>query len=155
MRGFKAASAVSGDHVLVEDRSTAFLASISNQHTAEFDEDDAQEADAESWNDFADTHRFMLTVFRRRKEIIVDVLEVNFAEYDGRDVILNVHEPKGVKDRHLGTLLEWEREKRIKRKDILYFEPLGEDFDVKCLDDLNHYRKAVERGLVIAKRLDC
>jgi len=107
----------------------------------------------EHWTNFADDVRFMLAIYDRGKNTIVDVLEVNDAYIDGtrkKKLKLCLAAPKVVKDRHIGNYLEWEREFELPLEKLLHYEPLHSDF---CNDGNDAYKKVVERGLKTAKRM--
>ena len=97
------------------------------------------------WNRFADEVGYMLAVYRRGKEIIVDVLLVNEASINDRGkLILGVEAPKVVKDRHIGDYLDWDKHIELPVDSVLHCEPLHPDFHS---DGNEAYRKAVEKGL--------
>lgn len=103
------------------------------------------------WNRFADEVGFILAVYVRGQNTIVDVLQVNEAFITERGKLkLGVAAPKVRKDRHLGDYLEWDRNFEMPASKLLYYEPLHADF---YLDDNDVYRRTVERGLKIAKKL--
>lgn len=108
-------------------------------------------ADEARWNRFADEVQYMLAVYRRGGETVVDVLRVNEALIDGRGKLkLGVEAPKVIKDRHIGTYLDWDRHFELPVGSLLYHEPLHPNFPD---DGLTTYQKTVERGLRVARNL--
>jgi len=103
------------------------------------------------WNEFADRVGYMLAIFNRGKETVVDVLRVNEAFIRDRGKLkLAVEAPKVVKDRHIGDYLDWDKHFELPIDAILHHEPLHANFH----DDGNDaYRKIVEKGLKLAKKL--
>ncbi len=62
------------------------------------------------WNRFATEGGYVLAIYTRRKETIVDVLCVNEAFIDDQGKLkLGVDAPKVVKDRYIGDHLDWDR----------------------------------------------
>lgn len=107
----------------------------------------------EQWLSFADSTRFMLAVYIRGKNRIVDVLEVNDAYIDGKKkkkLKLCVAAPKVVKDQYIGDSLAWEREFELPIENLLFHDPLHADFHPK---DNSVYQRLVEKGLKKAKCL--
>ncbi len=105
----------------------------------------------ERWNCFADQVGYMLAVYTRGKETIVDVLRVNETFIDDRgNLRLGVEAPRVVKDRNFGKWLDWDRHFELPIGSLLYHEPLHSDFHSEGNDA---YRKAVEKGLKIARKL--
>ena len=105
----------------------------------------------DKWNRFADDVEYMLAVYRRGKETIVDVLRVNEAFITDRGKLkLGVEAPKVVKDRHIGDYLEWDKHFKLPVDSILYHEPLHADFHD---DGDDAYRKIVKKGLKLARKL--
>lgn len=107
----------------------------------------------EQWLSFADSTRFMLAIYNRGKNTIVDVLEVNDAYIDGekkKKLKLCVAAPKVVKDRHIGDYLEWKREFELPIENLLFHDPLHADFHS---EDNAAYQRLVEKGLKKAKKL--
>jgi len=105
----------------------------------------------DQWNRFADNVGYMLVVYTRGKETIVDVLRVNGAFITERGKLnLEVEAPKVVKDRYIGDHLDWDKYFELPVKSILYHEPLHADFHG---DGNDAYRKVVERGMKIARKL--
>ena len=103
------------------------------------------------WNRFADDVGYMLAVYKRGKETIVDVLRVNEAVLtDTGKMGLGVEAPKLVKDRYIGDHLEWDKYFELALDSILYHEPLHADFHN---DGNDAYRKVVENGMKIARRI--
>jgi len=93
----------------------------------------------------------MLAVYTRGKETIVDVLRVNEAFIDDRSKLkLGVEAPKVVKDRYIGDYLDWDKHFELAIGSLLYHEPLHSDFHS---DGNDAYRKVVEKGLKIARKL--
>ncbi len=108
-------------------------------------------AEEARWNQFADTTEYMLAIYRHGKETVVDVLRVNEAWIDKRGKLrLGVEAPKVVKDRHIGDHLDWDKQFELLRDKLLHFEPLHRDFHN---DGNDAYRRAVERGLTLARKL--
>jgi hypothetical protein len=105
----------------------------------------------QQWNRFADTTEFMLAIYQRGKETIVDVLRVNGASVNDRGkLILDVQAPKVTRDRYIGAYLEWDHEFELSVEKLRRYEPLTADFYMEGNDA---YRRAVERGLKIARKL--
>lgn len=103
------------------------------------------------WNEFADSTEYMLAVYRHGKEIVVDVLRVNEAFINKRGkLVLGVEAPKLVKDRHIGDYLDWDRSLQLPRDKLLHYEPLHPVFHD---DGTEAYRRVVERGLKVARKL--
>ena len=120
-----------------------------NQRIREFGREAVEKE--EEWNEFADEQDYMLAIYQRGKDIIVDVLRVLGADINKRKkVVLDVQAPKVVKDPDIGRVIEWEREFTLPLEKLLYFEGLGRDYFLP--DDLEKYKKLVERGLKIAKK---
>jgi hypothetical protein len=115
--------------------------------------------EVQCWNEFAERTGFMLAIFRRRKDIIVDVLQVSEAMLDDRrGLVLHVVEPHRTRDKiDVGesvNLIEWEDEFELKRSELVYFEPLSVDFDGQCVEDgYPEYHRVVKRGLTIARQM--
>lgn len=108
-------------------------------------------AEESRWNKFADSTEYMLAIYRRGKEIIVDVLRVNEAFINGRGKLtLGVAAPKLMKDRHTGQYLAWEKEFTLPIGKLLHYEALHEGLH---WGDIGGYRSAVKRGLKIARKL--
>lgn len=110
------------------------------------------------WNRFAEEVGYMLAVYTRRNETIVDVLRVNEAFIDGRGKLkLGVEAPKVVKDRYVGDHLDWDKHFELATESLLYHEPVDPDFynhDAEGYGPGNNvYRKLVEKGLKIARKL--
>ncbi|QDT10716.1 hypothetical protein [Planctomycetes bacterium K23_9] len=105
------------------------------------------------WNQFADGPEYMLAIYEKGKNVVVDVLRVNEADESGKTgVSLFCEAPKLRKDKHLGEHLEFERVVKLNVKKLLYHEPLPrfqDDHDT----EIDRYQKAVKRGLGIAKKL--
>jgi len=103
------------------------------------------------WNQFADDVGYMLAVYNRGKETIVDVLRVSEAIITVRGKLkLSLEAPKVVRDRHIGAYLDWDRHLELSIDALLYHEPLHAGFHS---DGIDAYRKAVERGLKVARKL--
>lgn len=110
------------------------------------------------WNRFADEVGYMLAVYTRGKEKIVDVLRVNEAFIDDRGKLkLGVEAPRVVKDRYLGVHLEWDKYFELPIESLLYYEPLDPEFydlDAHGYGSRNKaYREIVAKGLKIARKL--
>jgi hypothetical protein len=110
------------------------------------------------WNRFADEVGYMLAVYSRREETIVDVLRVNEAFIDDRGKLkLGVEAPKVVKDRYVGDHLDWDKHFDLPIESLLYHEPIDLDFythDAEGYGPGNKaYQKLVEKGLKIARKL--
>lgn len=103
------------------------------------------------WSEFAEREGFILAVYHRGKNTVVDVLQVNDAFIDGnkkKKIKLCVASPKVVKDRDLGEYLEWDRDFELALEKILYFE----SFHAELGDgEIIAYQRAVENGLRKAK----
>jgi hypothetical protein len=107
-------------------------------------------AKQQEWNRFAENTEYMLAIYRRGSEIIVDVLRVNEASIDKSGAVkLGVAAPKLRKDPNIGDYLEWEKEFELAEKSLLFHKPLHAQFHD---DGVEAYRKNVETGLVIAPR---
>ncbi|MGE3806900.1 MAG: hypothetical protein AB7K24_19715 [Gemmataceae bacterium] len=103
------------------------------------------------WNRFADEIGYMLAIFTRGKEKIVDVLRVNQAFIDGRGKLrLGVESPKVVKDRDIGDFLDWDKEFELPIGSLLFHEPLHAEFHAQGNEA---YAQVVKRGLKIASEL--
>ncbi|MDA1053799.1 MAG: hypothetical protein O3C40_25400 [Planctomycetota bacterium] len=103
------------------------------------------------WNEFSDSTVYMLAVYQKGKERIVDVLQVAGAELSDRNKLrLSLVAPVARKDRYTGDWLDWDKIFELPIEKLLYFEPLNAKFSDAGLDG---YKKAVERGLKIAKKL--
>jgi hypothetical protein len=108
-------------------------------------------AEEARWDHFADSTEYMLAIYRRGKEIVVDVLRVNEAFIDNRGKLrLSVEAPKVVKDQDIGDLLDWDEHFELLREELLHFEPLHAGFHA---DGNDAYRQTVERGLKLARKL--
>lgn len=110
------------------------------------------------WNRFAHEVGYMLAVYTRGKETIVDVLRVNEAFIDDRGKLkLGVEAPKVVKDRYVGDHLDWDEHFELPIESLLYREPVDPDFythDAEGYGPGNKaYQKIVEKGLKIARKL--
>jgi len=102
------------------------------------------------WNGFAEAVGYMLAVYSRRKETIVDVLRVNGANITDRGKLkLGVEAPKLVRDRYIGDYLDWHKYFELPIESLLHHEPLHGDFHA---DGIPAYRKVVKKGLKIARR---
>lgn len=115
-------------------------------------------AEESRWNQFADSTEYMLAIYRRGKQTVVDVLRVNEAWINGRGKLtLGVEAPKLVKDRHIGDYLDWDRYLELQREKPLHYEPLGADFythnSAGFAPGNKVYQRAVGRGLKIARKL--
>ncbi len=105
----------------------------------------------DQWDEFAETIEYMLAIYKRGKNIIVDVLLVNGADVDDRGKLkLILAAPKLVNDSHIGQYLEWEKDFEIPAINLLYNEAWRSKIPP---DDLKGYEKAVKKGLKIAKKL--
>jgi hypothetical protein len=93
----------------------------------------------------------MLAIYKKGKETIVDVLQVNEVFITARGQLkLGVEAPKVVKDKYIGNYLDWDKHFELSFASIIYHEPLHINFD----DDGNDaYRKVVEKGLKIARNI--
>jgi hypothetical protein len=101
---------------------------------------------------------YILAIYTRRKETIVDVLRVNAAFIDVRGKLqLGVEAPKVVKDRYIGDHLDWDKHFELPIEALLYHERLDPEFythDAEGYGPGNKaYRKLVERGLKIARKM--
>lgn len=105
------------------------------------------------WEEYADAVQFILAIYRSRKEVIVDVLHIVAVEEVGdADIELTLAAPKVHKDK-TDPWLEWDREFRLRARNLLYNEPLGPDFGHTFERGLERYHTAVKRGLTIAKEM--
>jgi hypothetical protein len=103
------------------------------------------------WNELSDQVRYILAVYRKGKETIVDVLDCGDADINERGkLILNASLPKVVNDPHLGKILEWDKTLTLPVDDIRHYEPLHPNFHD---EEIEGYQRAVERGLKIARKL--
>ena len=108
-------------------------------------------AEESRWNEFADSTEYMLAIYRHGKDIVVDVLRVNEACINDRGkLVLGVEAPKVVKDRNIGQYLFWDRTFYFPFDRLLHYEPLHRAFHD---DGIGAYRRVVERGLKIARKL--
>jgi hypothetical protein len=107
----------------------------------------------EQWSRFGEQGGFILAIYRRGENTIVDVLQVNDAFIDGarkKKLKLCVASPKVIKDRDIGDYLGWERDFELDVDKLLYYEPLQVDFEDAGIASYQH---AVEHGLKKAKTL--
>jgi hypothetical protein len=100
----------------------------------------------------------MLAIYKRGKEIVVDVLQVNEATITkGGKLRLGVAAPKVSKQRYIGRFLEWEKCFELPIESLLYFEAMAREFYVHDGDGYGPgnklYAAAVSRGLKIARKL--
>lgn len=105
------------------------------------------------WESFVADEPYILAIFRRRESIIVDVLQVYDSYITGKKnpkLCIRAVEPKAKKDKDFGYYLEWEKEFELDTKDLLYSERLPADFDDF---EPEEYRRVVERGLALAKKM--
>ena len=105
------------------------------------------------WNTLADSNSFVLAIYNKGKETIVDALMVYDTELTGTKKFklkLMMVAPKLRKDEHIGDYLEWDREFSIPLDKLLHYEMLPNDFETQGIPA---YQKAVKRGLKTAKRL--
>ena len=105
------------------------------------------------WNSLADANAFVLAIYTKGKETIVDVLMVYDTELKGTKkykLKLLMVAPKLRKDRHIGDYLEWDREFSIPFEKLLHYEILPNDFEAKGIPA---YQKVIKKGLKTAKRL--
>ena len=102
------------------------------------------------WEQYAETTEWMLAVYNRGKDNVVDVLRVNgaSAREDGH-IELDVTSPKLVRDRDDGDSMEWNQQFLLRLDDLLHHEPLP-NFNGSKSDE---YKSIVERGMTIAKKL--
>ena len=110
------------------------------------------------WNRFADEVGYMLAVYTRRKETIVDVLRVNEAFIDDRGKLkLGVEAPKLVKDRYIGDRLDWDKHFELPIESLLYHESLDPEFYTHDADGHGPgnkaYQELIEKGRKIARKL--
>jgi hypothetical protein len=109
------------------------------------------------WQKFAETVEFMLAIYKRGKETIVDVLRVNDVFVDGHKkkvLKLCVESPRLVKDKDIGCYLDWDHSFELPIENLFYYEPLHADFPKEILDNgISVYTQIVKKGLRIAKRL--
>ena len=105
------------------------------------------------WLNFSETVGYMLAVYDRGKNTVVDVLRVEDAFIHGKvkkKLKLTVSAPKRIKDRYIGEYLDWDRTFDLPFEKVRYHEPLHADFHD---DGICVYQATVERGLDIAKKL--
>lgn len=103
------------------------------------------------WNRLAEDVGYIIAIYEKRKETVVDVLLVNQAEITEKGKLrLLLAAPKVMKDRDSGEWLLWDKEFELPAEALLHYEPLHSDFHH---DGNAAYRDAVEKGLRIAKRL--
>ncbi|MCA9094108.1 MAG: hypothetical protein KDA68_11515 [Planctomycetaceae bacterium] len=105
----------------------------------------------EKWNRFADDIGYMLAIYRRSKDVVVDVLLVNQGVITDRGKLkISVSSPRWIKDKEIGDYLEWDKEFELAVESLLFYEELSNEFFSQGNDA---YRKTVERGLEIAKKM--
>jgi hypothetical protein len=110
-----------------------------------------QVAEEKRWDAFSREVGYMLAIYRWRKAVVADVLQVVDVYFDDRDkLLLLVEAPKLIKETGGKDWLFWEREFELPVNSLLYHEPLRRDFD---REGIRAYWKAVERGLKLTKRL--
>lgn len=103
------------------------------------------------WNQFADENGYILAIYTKGKETIVDVLRVNEAFIDARGKLkLGVEAPKLIKDRHIGDWLDWDKHFELPVASLLHYEPLHADFHD---DGIPAYKAVIERGLAQARSM--
>jgi hypothetical protein len=110
------------------------------------------------WNQFADDPEYMLAVYKRGNQTVVDVLRVNVAFIaENGSLKLGVAAPKLVKDRHIGEHLDWDHDFELHFDALLHHEPLRKDWydhDSKGFTRANReYKMLVEKGLTVARKL--
>lgn len=106
------------------------------------------------WEDVAENDHFGITmmIWEVGKTIKVDIVQIHAADIVGakkRQVELLVCVPKLKKDRHIGEVLEWETERKIKTGKVLHSEVLNHDID---FDDVNLYQSTMKKALKIAEK---
>lgn len=107
-------------------------------------------AEENRWLAFAEGEGTILAVYLKGRTKIVDVLRVYGASIQGRGkhtLSLSVEIPRIHKDRHIGEYVDFDATFELPLTKLLHHEPVTIDLDVE------KYRKAVERGLKIAKRI--
>jgi len=105
----------------------------------------------DKWNAIAETIGFVLAVYTKGEETIVDVLHVKGAYLNDRHtLVLQVAAPKLVKDPNLGDHLEWKTNFELSIENLRHFDPLHEEF---WRDGPQAYQSAIGRGLIAAEKL--
>ena len=105
------------------------------------------------WGNLADSDAFILAVYRKGKETVVDALQVYDTDLTGTKKFklkLLMMAPKLRKDKYIGDYLEWEREFSIPFERLLHYELLPSNFENLGIPG---YQRAINRGLKTAKRL--
>ena len=98
----------------------------------------------DKWNAIAETIGFVIAVYTKGEETVVDVLRVHGAYLNDRhNLVLDVAAPKFVKDRNTGDRLEWKMDFELPIQDLLRFEPLHAQF---WRDGTQAYQSAIERA---------
>jgi hypothetical protein len=106
----------------------------------------------ERWNHFAAEIGYMLAIYTEGRETVVDVLYVSDVFIDPDDgLCLDVEGPDVIKGSYKGgNRLIWDQRFDLPIKSLHYHEALHRKFD----SDGNHaYRKAIQKGLKIARKL--
>lgn len=95
----------------------------------------------QKWEKLCDVRKHYAAVFRQGKSIKFDILELEQVEIEGTNAsTLKVEalRPKKYRDREIGDYLEWEKEIRLKPKDILILKALPKQLDIY---DVSGYEK--------------
>jgi hypothetical protein len=115
--------------------------------------DDAEALEAD-WEEFSESVVFMLAIYERGKNVIVDVLQVNGAFTTARNKVkLDVCGPKRVKDKYIGEYLDWDKDFELPLEKLLHHEPLHSEFQADTDKSDAEYQAVVKRGLKIARNL--
>jgi hypothetical protein len=78
-------------------------------------------AEEDRWKRLADQGGFILAIYSRRKDTLVDVLRINEAFLDVRGKLkLGVEAPKVVKDPDIGVHLDWDRHFELPIESLFY-----------------------------------
>jgi len=105
----------------------------------------------DKWNAIADAVGFIVAVYAKGEETLVDVLRVDGAYLNNRHtLVLQVVAPKAARDRDVGGRLQWVRNFELPIEDLRHYEPLHAEF---AGSDAEAYRSAVERGQRAAEKL--
>lgn len=105
------------------------------------------------WQDVSASDGYILAIYQKGSNTIVDVLRVIGAYIEGqrkKTLKLHVVAPKIRKDKIFGDDLETGRDFEIPVHNLLYTEPLPPTFRRQ---GISAYDQAIERGLEIAKKL--
>lgn len=105
------------------------------------------------WEAIAATDGYILAIYSKGAETIVDVLRVNDVSIEGqktKGLKLEVESPKRIKDKDIGDYLEWDRGFNLTIDKLLHSEVLPKDFYDSGIPG---YQKVIDRGLKIAQKL--